>query len=832
MRSHSRKAFITFLAAITFLGLTSYAYAYDEEGAEIQNSYLHESVISVDEELLVNSLLHGKDDAIERISNANLYNDFVDITPEIKCKPMCVRDNNKGHIRLDLDEPSIVRFVFDRDYSESTKAILHISLFGSNDWSDQSKWDNNSRWNWSIEHDEMHVDFNGLVMEEGLWFLTLSGYADNVTVYYEPIPVSALINSTFPEDVEFDIESEINDTISECDYMVDGVYFFGSLFDPVISSKSNGIFFHREDTDILSFTVDQTSEVGFDLMAVSGIGYEVLDEFGCTLKFDASDSDFEGLLAGESEDGWGDYPYFISCGVLPPGNYFLKLNALSNDGWSLKYFVRLRTTALKGGETPTEQPLTRRVSIKVSSGCGSTLPSPGVYNVDKRDTFTIAFEPEEGYVPYRIWVNGIEASASPTLVGWILPASWTDQTFEIEYRQIEVDIDPGEDNAIGDKTVINIENLVYVKDITQLSVYINGNLSVSIPEMVFDGSAVRPVIVIAPMLTNEQLAELALPSGTVDIGVYRYTLTTVDGERPDVAEVVTFGADGDCLTTNMFAKFSSEQKAKEFVAKVRSDYGSDFLKGAVDGETAHVQVSMVGSRLDKATYERRLSEVVEGLEKGPVEGEDYVVTYANNDKPGMAIVTVTGKGEYYGTQTAQFKIVERSNDDSGSISGSGSGLAGGAAGTGVTGSASNSSKVTSTTTPLVQTGASTAGSSTGGKTGLVQTGDAIGYGAALLAVIAAVVAVAMARRRKAGAVVATAAPAISVPVFAPQALRMPAPSAPIPKKPQLSRMLGSFGAKPSASTGVEPSVALSPKMTCDVICSLDDIFKQDRAKRR
>ena len=133
---------------------------------------------------------------------------------------------------------------------------------------------------------------------------------------------------------------------------------------------------------------------------------------------------------------------------------------------------------------------------------------------------------------------------------------------------------------------------------------------------------------------------------------------------------------------------------------------------------------------------------------------------------------------------------------------------------------------------MVTTGSSTAGSSTAGKTGLVQTGDAIGYGAALLAVVAAVVAVAMARRRTANAVAATAAPAISVPVLVPQALRVPVPSAPLSKKPQLSRMLGSFGAKPSASTGVEPSVTLSPKMTCDVICSLDDIFKQGKAKRR
>lgn len=43
------------------------------------------------------------------------------------------------------------------------------------------------------------------------------------------------------------------------------------------------------------------------------------------------------------------------------------------------------------------------------------------------------------------------------------------------------------------------------------------------------------------------------------------------------------------------------------------------------------------------------------------EGTDYELSYRDNDKPGTATVTVTGKGAYSGTVEAQFKIVEGSD---------------------------------------------------------------------------------------------------------------------------------------------------------------------------
>ena len=40
-------------------------------------------------------------------------------------------------------------------------------------------------------------------------------------------------------------------------------------------------------------------------------------------------------------------------------------------------------------------------------------------------------------------------------------------------------------------------------------------------------------------------------------------------------------------------------------------------------------------------------------------GKDYTVSYKNNKKPGLATVTVKGKGEYSGTATATFKIAPK-----------------------------------------------------------------------------------------------------------------------------------------------------------------------------
>lgn len=103
------------------------------------------------------------------------------------------------------------------------------------------------------------------------------------------------------------------------------------------------------------------------------------------------------------------------------------------------------------------------------------------------------------------------------------------------------------------------------------------------------------------------------PNGAGD-EVYHYTLTTIDGEKPTVTEVVTYDENGMCLQTAMDAVFSSATAAQAFVERVRSDYGANFLSGSVDGTTAHVVVNMARSKLTREGYENALRNVVDGLE--------------------------------------------------------------------------------------------------------------------------------------------------------------------------------------------------------------------------
>lgn len=103
------------------------------------------------------------------------------------------------------------------------------------------------------------------------------------------------------------------------------------------------------------------------------------------------------------------------------------------------------------------------------------------------------------------------------------------------------------------------------------------------------------------------------PSGAGD-EIYHYTLTTIDGEHPTVTEVVSFDDEGLVLQTAMDAVFSTATAAQAFVERVRSDYGSNFLSGSVDGTTAHVVVNMARSKLTREGYENALRNVVDGLE--------------------------------------------------------------------------------------------------------------------------------------------------------------------------------------------------------------------------
>ncbi len=438
----------------------------------------------------------------------------------------------------------------------------------------------------------------------------------------------------------------------------------------------------------------------------------------------------EGTAVSFRVDCWDGYVLTSlthnSANCLMNGEYDASTKALAFRATGDARIMATFTASSEGANS------LRAVKVEVEGGHGTTSPGPGVYAVEKGKSYPIAFAPEDGYVPYRIWVDGVQSYVAPTLIDWTLPASWRDQTFKVQFALASSD-EPSGDDRPGSDVTINIDKLIWVKDVTQLNVYINGALSTVMPEVEYDGDATKPIIVIAPMLSSEQMEALDLPKSTADLGIYQYTLTTIDGERPNVVEVVSFDADGECLATNLFAKFDSRQSAEAFMARVKRDHGSSFLGGSVNDETAYVRVSMERARLTKGEYEDALRDVVDDLNTGPVEGEDYDVAYADNDKPGIATATITGKGDYYGSQTVRFRIVEKEPDES---------------------SPDASDANISSTAPLVQAGASVANQASNGsgsKTDLVKTGDVIGYGAGgISALVVIVLLVMVGYRRKKG----------------------------------------------------------------------------------
>ena len=73
------------------------------------------------------------------------------------------------------------------------------------------------------------------------------------------------------------------------------------------------------------------------------------------------------------------------------------------------------------------------MTVEIEGEHGTTSPEPGEYQVEKGTPYPVTFLPDSGYVPYRIWVDGIESFVPPTTSGWPLPASWSDQSLKVEF---------------------------------------------------------------------------------------------------------------------------------------------------------------------------------------------------------------------------------------------------------------------------------------------------------------------------------------------------------------------------------------------------------------
>lgn len=111
--------------------------------------------------------------------------------------------------------------------------------------------------------------------------------------------------------------------------------------------------------------------------------------------------------------------------------------------------------------------------------------------------------------------------------------------------------------------------------------------------------------------------------------VYRYEALTADDTPYSVYDTVTFGEDGNCLTTEMQLTFSDEAALQAYLGDLEHDYGERYALLAQEASTATVKVDVSNLRFDEREYADALLYSVDNLAMiDPVSGEATPVTAA------------------------------------------------------------------------------------------------------------------------------------------------------------------------------------------------------------
>ena len=95
--------------------------------------------------------------------------------------------------------------------------------------------------------------------------------------------------------------------------------------------------------------------------------------------------------------------------------------------------------------------------------------------------------------------------------------------------------------------------------------------------------------------------------------MYQYTANTASGVEYQVEETVTFGSNGDCLTSMMNMTFPDEASAKTFTDNLARDYGTSFKLDSLNGPNAVVTIDNSGLHLTRDQYENALRYSVTNL---------------------------------------------------------------------------------------------------------------------------------------------------------------------------------------------------------------------------
>jgi hypothetical protein len=322
-----------------------------------------------------------------------------------------------------------------------------------------------------------------------------------------------------------------------------------------------------------------------------------------------------------------------------------------------------------------------------------TAPVSGVINVKENDVITVTIDPDEGWSLGTVsgqWQAAVatarrQSESIDLLKDFELtPVSGQENTFTFNMKRANAEI-----------------NVTYRKQLTNVDIAID-----PIADVTYNGTAQKPTVTVKDGTTTlvEDTHYTVSYSNNTDAGTATVTITAVDGSAYSGTTTATFNILPATITSATLKETNKTYTGEELTFEVKEvkagtltltadDYTVSGEKAteadnytatitAVDGSnftgstTAAYSILTADASLLTLTVapqeiEYTGSEIIpetitvtnaDGEEVGEDEGYDLTIT--NNVNVGDAQVTIQGKDNYEGTQTATFKITAKPFDSS------------------------------------------------------------------------------------------------------------------------------------------------------------------------
>lgn len=133
-----------------------------------------------------------------------------------------------------------------------------------------------------------------------------------------------------------------------------------------------------------------------------------------------------------------------------------------------------------------------------------------------------------------------------------------------------------------------------------------------------------------------------------------YTKTTYNGNKKVPKVTVDGLTRGEDYTVSYWDNINAGRARVRVKAKGNTYAGMAYIEYTIKQQSiSDKKATLSFDEIDCTGEEQKPEVTIDGLESG----KDFTVKYSNNIEPGIAKVTITGKGNYTGTITKEFKII-------------------------------------------------------------------------------------------------------------------------------------------------------------------------------